>query len=501
EDDWAFDVTYERAPFSITVTRKVDNEVVFSTKNDFGVVMQEQYLELTTNVADKPAIYGLPEHIAPFKLSERHTYSMWAMDNPTPPDQNLYSTGPVLYELRHTQRRGRAHATYLRNVNGVEVATSPGLVQWRAIGGVLDFIVAVGDSPASVTRQLQSVFGRPTMPPLWSLGFQVCRYGFKNLEEVQDVVDNMRRHELPFDVAYFDIDYMHKKEVFTFDENTFPEQRTLDWVQRDLHQGGQRLVVILDPGLHNRTGYASFDRGFENDLFIKSAHRSSDDGRGNFIGTVWPGFAVFPDWSSPDARAFWEEEIADFVPRADIDGLWIDMNEAANFCNGECDVNYPPPVPPDSEIAEATEPAAEVLKSNWKDSWSPRLQRASDFDPNSPKFPLLNAGSRSRKLQYKNIAMDVRYSSGDIEYDMHNMFGHLEGISTHEALKKTRKERPFVVSRSTIPGSGRFVAHWLGDNESSWHSMRESVQGLLVFNLIGIPQVGADICGFGGTSL
>jgi len=56
-----------------------------------------------------------------------------------------------------------------------------------------------------------------------------------------------------------------------------------------------------------------------------------------------------------------------------------------------------------------------------------------------------------------------------------------------------------VISRSTYAGSGGHGGHWLGDNGSSWNDLYESIPGLLAFQLFGIPLVGADICGFGGT--
>ena len=71
----------------------------------------------------------------------------------------------------------------------------------------------------------------------------------------------------------------------------------------------------------------------------------------------------------------------------------------------------------------------------------------------------------------------------------------LECKATNEFLKE-KSPLPFVLTRSSNVGSGKFSAHWCGDNKANWDFMKYSIAGMLTFNMYGIPMVGSDICGF-----
>ena len=68
---------------------------------------------------------------------------------------------------------------------------------------------------------------------------------------------------------------------------------------------------------------------------IKS-NKATTDNNGALINVVWPQQTVFIDWFHDDASTVWYQGLSDLFTLLPYDGLWLDMNEATGFCNGEC---------------------------------------------------------------------------------------------------------------------------------------------------------------------
>uniref|UniRef100_A0A672MTL1 Lysosomal alpha-glucosidase n=1 Tax=Sinocyclocheilus grahami TaxID=75366 RepID=A0A672MTL1_SINGR len=440
-----YDVDFQPDPFGFIVRRKSNGRVLLNTTIG-PLLFADQYLQLSTSMASS-VISGLGEHYTPITLDLNwSSVSLWNRDMAS---ANLYGSHPFFLVQ---EGDGQAHGVFLLNSNAMEVFLQPApALTWVTVGGILDFYIFLGPSPQSVVQQYHEVIGYPMMPSYWSLGFHLCRWGYTSTNITRTVVQLMRQAKIPLDVQWNDLDYADQRRVFTFDPQRFGD---LPQMVEEFHQLGMKYVLILDPGISSASppgSYKPFDDGLKRGVFIKNSTGQI------LIGKVWPGPTAFPDFTNPTTQDWWMDCIRVFHSKVPVDGLWIDMNEPSNFVQGSVDGC------PDSDLE--------------KPPYTPGVIGGQ-----------LNSGTLCVSAQ--------QYLSN--HYNLHNLYGLTEAIATHRALLKVKSTRPFVLSRSSFPGLGRFSAHWTGDVRSDWEQLRFSIPGVLLFGLYGIPLVGADVCGFGG---
>lgn len=484
---FSFDVSNSAPNSAAFIEVRSNNNLLFDTRSiEQGLIFSDQYIQLVLNLYYKNA-YGFGENTHnsyKHKFEYSHFYPIFARDQP-PGDSrlNLYGTQPFLMAINDLT--GRAFGLLILNSNAMEYGFLPrNAFSYRTLGGLLDLYIFEEASPELVIQAYTSLIGRPYLPPYWSLGFQLCRYGYNNIENLIAAVNRTRDALIPHDVQYADIDHFEKQLDFTYDKVNF---KGLPEYIRYLNSTGIRFIIILDPAINSEVkNYLPFESGTKDDIWIKWPtvnNPQKDEMQGNnqyMLGYVWPeGKTVFPDFFKESTKKWWQKEIVAHFKNVQFDGLWIDMNEPANF-----DTN-------------------EVKPWNWPENrppWNLFCNMTDSPLDNPPYLPLAaRPYGNTKMISDKTLCMIGTQNDGKFtHYDVHNLYGWSQTEPTLVALREATNLRGIVISRSTYPSSGTMAGHWLGDNTSQWTHLKQNIIGLLEFNLFGIPYIGADICGFFG---
>jgi alpha-glucosidase len=303
----------------------------------------------------------------------------------------------------------------------------------------------------------------------------------------------------------------------------------------------QHYIPIVDSAIYhpnpdNATdAYATYDRGNNSGVFLQNPDGSQ------YIGAVWPGYTVFPDWHADQSVPWWVNEMVNWYKDISFDGIWIDMSEVSSFCIGSCgtgNLSLNPAHPPfklpgevgnlildypegfnltnateaSSVASQSSTQAAATLSSSTTSTQSAVTTTSStssvSYVRTTPtpgvrnvELPPYVINNINGQLGTHAVAPNATHVDGIQEYDVHNLFGHQILNATYQALLSVFPgKRPFIIGRSTFAGSGKWAGHWGGDNNSKWPWMYFSIPQALHFSLFGIPMFGVDTCGFNGNS-
>jgi alpha-glucosidase len=203
----------------------------------------------------------------------------------------------------------------------------------------------------------------------------------------------------------------------------------------DLGEQGFEIVPIVDLHLKQEVGYRPYDEGMKGDHFVKNRDGSL------YVGPVWPGPSVFPDFTRAASREWWGSLFADFS-RMGIRGIWNDMNEPAVF------------VSPD----------------------------------------------KTMPLDVVHRVEDARQHRTGDHREIHNVLGMENVRGTYEGLLRLKPDqRPFVLTRAGFAGTWRYAATWTGDNGATWEHYRLTIPTVLSLGISGYAFSGVDVGGFSGS--
>jgi alpha-glucosidase len=297
-----------------------------------GISFAGPEFRVAKKLSNDEHVYGLGEKTG--RLNKRgwqlggYNYVMWNSDTPTYDSSTdpLYSDIPFFM----VTRGGAAHGIFLDNTwrSFFDVGReNQRLLTFGAAGGDLDYYFINGPAPKKVIERYSALTGRMPLPPLWSLGYQQCRWSYYPESRVRLLADTFRQKQVPADGLWLDIHYMQDYVPFTWNHERFPDPKKMI---SDLRAQGFHVVTILDGHPPALKGYAPYEEGLAGNYFVKNPDGSV------FEGPVWPSNAgshpmsVFPDFSNPATRKWWGGLYKSLLD-VGVAGIWNDMNEPSVF--------------------------------------------------------------------------------------------------------------------------------------------------------------------------
>jgi alpha-glucosidase (family GH31 glycosyl hydrolase) len=486
--------------FGFSLSENYNTTFAFSLKNPKS---NETYLEFDNNnflysdtlilfesLLTSNNIYGLGERNHKFKLNDG-LYTIWPNDTGNAVDLetggfNLYGSQPFAL---HRTAKGLFVGLFYNNINAQDfkITTLANNLnnynfnndknlntkdqnakvsfEQRTIGGIIDLYLFYGESPEEVISKYQKIIGFSALPPFWALGWQQSRWGIRNDTYLKSIVDKYESYQLPLDVVWADIDYMDEYRDFTVDKSRYGGLPNL---VKYLHARDKYFVPILDIGIPFNKADKFYQLGAQMDVFLKSNYTK------NYLQhIVWPGVCVFPDWFHPNSTQFWHAGLSFLFSQIEFDGIWQDMNEPAALWDNAAGRG---------EINSSLDPDFNEYEN------IPYL-------PGNGNIDLISHSISINAYNYLNSTSNPFLEKLLRTFNTKPLNSLMQSMKTFSFLSRNGK-RPFILSRGNVAGLSKVASHWLGDNTSSFASMRDSVAGVFANQMFGFALVGADICGF-----
>lgn len=241
----------------------------------------------------------------------------------TPARKPLYQSWPILFH----RSADRSHWVCVFHDNPSRTFVDigdfyPDKVTFESQAGNTRLYILTGDTLEDISRKLAILLGGNPLPPLWAFGYQQCRWSYMSTEDIRKVVRSFAEHDIPLDAMYYDIDYMDGFRVFTKNAMTFGEMADC---LAETKKAGIHSVCIVDPGVKADENYDIYKR-----VMASKSYLTNEDGS-PFIGVVWAGKSVFPDFGDEAMQSLWSDMQKEWLDTHPFDGVWNDMNEFSNF--------------------------------------------------------------------------------------------------------------------------------------------------------------------------
>jgi alpha-glucosidase len=183
------------------------------------------------------------------------------------------------------------------NQTGISWRDDAGTLTWTVPGPFADFYLSVAPDGYGLLDAYSHLTGQAPIPPKWTFGFMLSRWGYNGVDDVQDKWQQFRDRQIPVDAFIYDYDWFDNDWEFN------PKTISPEGIDK-MHKMGLHFVGIRKP----RVNGANLDYA-RRQGWILSAQLGTD-----------------LRFDIPVASYWWWSHHAPLV-KAGVDGWWNDEAE------------------------------------------------------------------------------------------------------------------------------------------------------------------------------
>lgn len=198
---------------------------------------------LTPRLRPEEALFGLGEHFG--TLNRRgQAFASWTSDAYGIRSDRAYKNLPLLLSSEGFAVFFDMTAPLYYDLGQASTAA------WQATARAdhLRFYLITGDGIAPLLHAYHVLTGAPSVPPAWSFGLWMSRWGYRNREEVMAVASRLRAEDVPCDVIHIDPYWLRYHEGhhcdLTWDIKAFPRPVQM---MAELREMGFRVSLWESP--------------------------------------------------------------------------------------------------------------------------------------------------------------------------------------------------------------------------------------------------------------
>jgi alpha-D-xyloside xylohydrolase len=284
----------ERTPVPSTEYREIPlmTDLGFSRDPESGRVSVHEAF----GVAHDESLYGLGEQFARInRVGQR--FELWATDSFGTAHYTTYKNVPFLWSTRGYGLFVNTTARITFDVATISLLTYGFTYQ----AAELDIFLIYVPEPAAIMSRYCDLCGYAPVPPRWSFGLWMSRCGYQNRDEVEQVAEELRAHDIPCDVIHIDPWWMGDPANWCglqWDEERFSDPAGM--IQK-LREQGLRICLWEHPYVTEDA--LIFDQGRQRGYFVKD-----EDGE-PYMVRAWeetvPPVAVV-DFTNLEAVVWWQ---------------------------------------------------------------------------------------------------------------------------------------------------------------------------------------------------